>query len=319
MARAIYKIINTINGKFYVGSSIDTRKRFKQHKYGLKAGTHRNCHLQNAWNKYGPDAFVFKVIQHVFEDESLEDIENEWLQKHVGKDYCYNLGTSVEAPMRGASHSEETRAKISAKMQKAVSEGRGGCFIPSEETRKKMSASLMGNQCAKGFKHTAEEVEAIRKRMLGNTLWVGRKHTDESRAKHGKRLVELTTGKEFPVMNDAVKFYGMPNMAAILRSIKGKKQIMKGPNAGLIFAYADDIPDVSDVGVFEGVTYPTTRPEAKATGAKHYFTGQPCKRGHIALRLIKGTCMICLKEDWTKENERRKSLHKHAVCKSLLG
>ena len=38
---------------------------------------------------------------------------------------------------------------------------------------------------------------------------------------------------------------------------------------------------------------PKTRAEAKAVGAKHYFTGKPCKHGHIALRETKGSCVEC--------------------------
>ena len=45
-------------------------------------------------------------------------------------------------------------------------------------------------------------------------------------------------------------------------------------------------------------TMPTTRSEAKAQGAKYYFTGEPCKHGHIAPRKTKGSCTECLKAEW---------------------
>ena len=51
--------------------------------------------------------------------------------------------------------------------------------------------------------------------------------------------------------------------------------------------------------------YPSTREEAKKTGSKYYFTGQPCKHGHIALRKTKGSCLDCLKVEWAKGNETR--------------
>lgn len=43
---------------------------------------------------------------------------------------------------------------------------------------------------------------------------------------------------------------------------------------------------------------PKTRSEAKETGSKYYFTGQPCKHGHIAARKTKGACVECLKVEW---------------------
>lgn len=43
--------------------------------------------------------------------------------------------------------------------------------------------------------------------------------------------------------------------------------------------------------------HPKDRKTAQATGATHYFTGLPCKRGHIALRRTKGSCVACDRED----------------------
>ena len=43
--------------------------------------------------------------------------------------------------------------------------------------------------------------------------------------------------------------------------------------------------------------HPSDRKTAKLTGAKYYYTGAPCIRGHIALRKTKGVCVECAKED----------------------
>jgi hypothetical protein len=50
---------------------------------------------------------------------------------------------------------------------------------------------------------------------------------------------------------------------------------------------------------------PKTRAEAKATGASHYFTGLPCKHGHIAPRKTRGACVECLREEWRAAAEQR--------------
>ena len=52
-------------------------------------------------------------------------------------------------------------------------------------------------------------------------------------------------------------------------------------------------------------TLPKSRTEAKATGAKHYFTGEPCKHGHVAPRKTKGACIECIKVEWEKANVTR--------------
>jgi 5-methylcytosine-specific restriction endonuclease McrA len=61
---------------------------------------------------------------------------------------------------------------------------------------------------------------------------------------------------------------------------------------------------------------PKTRKEAQATGAKFYFTGEPCVRGHISLRKTKGACLDCIKEDWALDNERRKGKPKTEAAKA---
>jgi hypothetical protein len=61
--------------------------------------------------------------------------------------------------------------------------------------------------------------------------------------------------------------------------------------------------------------YPTTRKEAQETKATHYFTGLPCKHGHIALRKTKGTCMDCLKIEWEETNAKRALLPKSEASK----
>ena len=61
--------------------------------------------------------------------------------------------------------------------------------------------------------------------------------------------------------------------------------------------------------------YPATRKEAQTIGATHYFTGQPCKHGHIALRKTKGTCIECLKIEWQITNAARALLPKSEAAK----
>jgi 5-methylcytosine-specific restriction endonuclease McrA len=51
--------------------------------------------------------------------------------------------------------------------------------------------------------------------------------------------------------------------------------------------------------------YPKNRKEAKEQGAKYYYTGEPCKHGHITLRKTKGACVECLKIEWEKGNKTR--------------
>ena len=50
---------------------------------------------------------------------------------------------------------------------------------------------------------------------------------------------------------------------------------------------------------------PKTRKEAQDKNVKYYFTGEPCKHGHIAPRKTKGACVECLKVEWQQAAEKR--------------
>lgn len=57
MNSGVYMIVNAINGKRYIGSSNNIKRRLKEHRQHLKSGTHDNQHLQSSYNQHGADNF----------------------------------------------------------------------------------------------------------------------------------------------------------------------------------------------------------------------------------------------------------------------
>ena len=279
MSQVIYKIVNLVNDKFYVGSTIHKKVRFRQHRKLLRGNRHHCKHLQAAWNKYGETKFDFVVVEEVPDTMSLQEAEDRWLKANVGQPHCYNTGYSSDTPWRGApphktpnfgrvmtkeqreqisqtlkefyaqdysnhprvgkQHTEETKAKISAKVQQAIAEGRGGAFIPSEETRQKMSDALKGNQNAKGYKRTEAEREAIRQRTLGNQNFLGKTHTEEAKQKMRRPMYAILpdgTRQDFIGVSAAGEALGVP-YPMLLRVCKSGKPVAKGKLKGWQFFY----------------------------------------------------------------------------------
>lgn len=50
-----------------------------------------------------------------------------------------------------------------------------------------------------------------------------------------------------------------------------------------------------------------SKAEAKRTGKKFYFTGKPCKYGHVSVHRASGLCLACTKTDWFKEKVARQN------------
>lgn len=273
--QAVYLIKNVVSGAYYYGSSKNVYERWRGHRNKLRVNKHPNSHVQSSWNKYGEDAFKFEILAEFESLDEMDMVEEALIQENISDPLCMNQSMWAKTPMRGVygpanprygtnisdaqkqalseaakrqwaredprtgkKHSAETRAKISEKIQQALAEGRGGKFIPSEETRQKMSQSLKGNKCALGVKRSEEERRAMSERMRGNKNWLGKKHTKESRQKMSKRVREVTSGKEFDSLTAVLEEYGL-KMPTLRRALVSGKPLSKGPNKGLQFEYLD--------------------------------------------------------------------------------
>ena len=173
MITGVYKIVNKITNKIYVGSATDIKKRWRDHKWHLNHNKHHNSHLQLSWNRYGADAFEFLLILECSVDKLLI-IEKEYIDKYN----CFNnkFGYNINDPEHvflNRKHSEETKQKLSIQKLGDKNPMYGKCgdkhpnynFSPSTETRNKISLSLTGRPTNRrnGAKLTSEKVVEIRK------------------------------------------------------------------------------------------------------------------------------------------------------------
>lgn len=88
----IYRILNLINKKSYIGESKSILDRWWIHKNELKKNIHHSHHLQKAWNKYGEDSFIFEIIEQCTTDE-LYIKQDEFINRHKSdnRKYGYNI------------------------------------------------------------------------------------------------------------------------------------------------------------------------------------------------------------------------------------
>ena len=91
----IYKIENKINGKVYIGQSVNIRKRFIEHRYRAydkKDEKTYDLYLYAAIRKYGKENFSFTIIEEC-KAEELNNREMYWIDyyKSNQKEHGYNL------------------------------------------------------------------------------------------------------------------------------------------------------------------------------------------------------------------------------------
>ena len=114
----IYKIINIINNKVYIGSSKNIYKRIMSHFQELIKGSHQNKHLQNSFDKYGINSFKVEILKTIlyddFTERNLRDLETSYIQKYKSymSDFGYNI-VSVGVGTSSRDFTEERKRKIS--------------------------------------------------------------------------------------------------------------------------------------------------------------------------------------------------------------
>lgn len=172
----IYLIINKINGKKYVGQSIDIHKRWKDH---LNATN--NIGIHGALKKYGKENFDFIILL-----ECPEDMLNQWeidmialYNTYSGWDnsWGYNLTLGGANVWNKGKHlSEETKQKMSIAHIGKTSWNKGKHL--SEEHKEKLSINSASRR--------PEVRNKIAIKLKGNTINLGRKRTEEYRLKQSE-------------------------------------------------------------------------------------------------------------------------------------
>lgn len=172
MKSGIYLVTNTVDGKIYVGQSVNMEARWWQHRWGLKRGVHRNIHLQRAFALDGEQAFVFSVLEHC-EPAILDEREQHYLDTLNPVDNGYNIMRHPRSA-KGYKHSEEARRKIAeshktrAPRQPLTEETKTkmrGPRGPNKATKESYERSLEKRR-ANGYKPLTEE----RKRRISEGM-----------------------------------------------------------------------------------------------------------------------------------------------------
>lgn len=235
MASGIYKIINAVNNKFYVGSAVDLKRRKSRHFSELRNNKHNNKHLQAAWNKYGEQAFVFVVVEETDKTNLLE-AENKWLYEHVGKDYCYNIGTDATAPslgMKGELSPTWGRKRTTSELAAQSWKGR----LHRPESKEKIRAYLTGKPRSEATK------EKLRAAATGErNPNYGKPRSADFKAKVSRPVVVWKPDGTSYLCDSIVEVQKQTGLkpATIHRALKSQKPISRGPLKGyeLFDAYA---------------------------------------------------------------------------------
>lgn len=192
-----------MNGKVYIGQSVDIHRRFREHKcYSTSK------HLRNAFRLYGIEQFQFEIIEELDASELVER-ERYWIQYYNSTDpeFGYNSTDGGESSC-GWHHSEETKAELSRKSKQRTSD-------PSY-----VSPTLDTKVIHKGDVTTRCKISELEDRLAdGWELGMSEKSKrqgalNRTGAKNG------VYGKGYLFTGDKNHFYGKHHSAETIQSIK---------------------------------------------------------------------------------------------------
>ena len=254
MISGVYKIRNKINGKFYIGSSVDIEKRFWRHHNDLIKGIHHCIYLQRAWDKNGEDQFEF-VVEKVCKEHEARRIEQEILDQKYGSIYntsrmagggdliSYHPNRDLIVKRIGDATREFMDSLTDEeRIQKFARKGsRNGMFgrKHTEAVKKKISQLNKGNRYAKG----AIRSEKFRKRLSEiasqrtgeKNPFYGKRHSDETKRKNSEKHKGLKPVNMKKVQIDEVVYESLTEAsrqlnvvpATILYRIRSKSEKYK--------------------------------------------------------------------------------------------
>jgi group I intron endonuclease len=171
----IYCIENLVNGKKYIGKSIDIGFRWNGHRTKFKNKKHANPYFQNSYDKYGEENFKYSIIE-ICEKEELSEREifyiKEFNTKHPNG-YNVTDGGEGAAGLKRAPRTPEHSKKIG-------DANRGKHHNISDEDREKMRQRMIGNKLGVGWVPSQEYRENHSKKMTGKIYASrGRKQSPE--------------------------------------------------------------------------------------------------------------------------------------------
>jgi len=185
----IYKIQSIIKPNYcYIGSAINIKNRWYQHKYDLRNNKHHSLKLQNHYNKYKESDLIFIILEPCLPDFLI--IREQYYINKLNP--FFNNSLVAGSSMMGRNHTVETKKKIS-KANKG--------HIVTKKARQKISESHKGNiPWNKGLtKHTNKIIKRISEKNNGkkrsievrrkmSKRQVGRIVSEETKAKHRNQI-----------------------------------------------------------------------------------------------------------------------------------
>jgi group I intron endonuclease len=192
---SLYKIINLINGKIYIGQTVQPEKRWYQHR---RDAANPKYPIHFAINKYGAHNFEFEVIASCKSQDDANCMEEELIKQYDslvknGKGYNISLGGMVAQKSDEWKQAlEKWRSSLTQEEKDAINKKRSDATIKQIETQghpslgKKRNEEQLKQMSLTRQDHPIEYTEEIRQHM--SKAHIGLKDTEETKKRKSESI-----------------------------------------------------------------------------------------------------------------------------------
>jgi len=238
----IYKIINQLDNKVYIGQTVNPARRWRDHQCLTKDKQEQYIH--RAMNKYGIENFLFEIIAVCKTTNDANIVEMEIIKQYNSRDknYGYNVAPGGESPwnrglppeqqpMFGKHHSEESKLKSSISntgkirthykvRSKQIKDKKYGMTgrKHSNETKEKMSvahSNISDETRAKMSKNRFGSTISTETKLKMSEAKVGKKKSEQTKQKMSKSKRKFSDSIELEI-------YSLRKSGVVLRKIADK-------------------------------------------------------------------------------------------------
>ena len=186
----IYTIKNLVNGKMYVGQTIQANAKMRWYSHQADARAGKKSHLYDSMRKYGVENFLWEIVDYGNTIEELNKLEAKWLDHYRTVGQVYNNREAGGNKLHSAESIEKMRQ---------VHKARHANNIIGGWKRQDGGAMLGQSHPGKGKKRTPEQIERIkegRQNMLNsdNGLEYRRKQSENSKRIWAERKLKMNGG-----------------------------------------------------------------------------------------------------------------------------
>lgn len=213
----VYKITNTLSGRYYIGYSTNIKRRFTVHRNKLKQDYHDNIFLQRAYNLDGEDKFIYDILHICDTEEEAKEIELQYLTDLSIREYLYNLNFNNSGGDLLTYHPD--KEKIREKILNSCKETLNKMTL---EERKQKYGKIGERNGMYGKTHTEEVKKMNSELKKGNTYCKGKKASEETKKKMSENA-KLKIGEKNP-------FFGKHHTEETIQKIKDKSKGRLPPN-----------------------------------------------------------------------------------------